>query len=256
MTPPSTQLRPARRGLQLILCACTLAANCLAQTPEKTAHGVEEILQDPIHTFYLTNVTNQNDAIELVTALRNVVRAEDRICFVPSKNAIVFRGSPDDLALAQHLITELDRPRKVYKLTYTLAELDGGKRVGVQHFDVVVLSGQKILLKQGSKVPIVTGTIDNAGKGPSSQFTYLDVGINIDAEIIQGGDRITLKTKVERSSVAEEPSAFGAQDPVIRQALVEGEVNLEDGKPLIIGSMDVVGSTRHIDVDVVAHTLP
>ena len=250
-----TQLHRARRTLQSLVCALALTATALAQAPEKETRVPEDILQDPIHTFYLTNVTNQNDAFELVTGLRNMVRAQDRIYFVPSKNAIVFRGGADDLALAQRLITELDRPRKVYKLTYTLAETDNGKRVGVQHFDVVVLSGQKVVLKQGSKVPIATSTTGGA-QGASSQFIYLDVGINIDAEIIQGGDRVTLKTKVERSSVAEEASVVGAQDPIIRQTVVEGEVNLEDGKPLIIGSMDVVGSTRHIDVDVVAHTLP
>lgn len=256
MTLLPTMPQAVRRSLQYLLCTCALAVPGVSQSPTPGTHGGDNVLEDPVHTFYLTNVTSQNEANELLTLLRNMVRPEDRIYFLPSKNAIVLRSSPEDITLAQHLIAELDRPKKVYKLIYTLTEMDNGKRIGVQHFDVVVLSGQKVLLKQGSKVPIVTGTIDNQGKGPSSQFTYLDVGINIDAEVIQGGDRVTLRTKVERSSVAEEASAFGAQDPVIRQAFVEGEVNLQDGKPLIIGSMDVVGSTRHIDIDVVAQTLP
>ena len=256
MTLHAAILRPASRGLLHLLCVSTLTVSGFSQSPTANAHDAGNVLEDPVHTFYLTNVTNQNDANELSTLLRNMVRPEDRVYFLPSKNAIVLRGSQDDITLAQHLIAELDRPKKVYKLTYTLTEVESGKRIGVQHFDVVVLSGQKVFLKQGSKVPIVTGTTENGTKAPSNQFTYLDVGINIDAEVIQGGDRVTLKTKVERSSVAEEASVFGAQDPVIRQAVVEGEVNLQDGKPLIIGSMDVVGSTRHIDIDVVAQTLP
>ena len=254
MTLLSTTLRPATRGLHLLLFTCALALPGMSQSPPQNAHGPDNILDAPVHTFYLTNVTNGNDPNEITTLLRNMLNGQDRIYFLPSKNAIVLRANADDITLAQHLITELDRPRKVYKLTYTLTEIDNGKRIGVQHFDVVVLSGQKVILKQGNKVPIVTGG-DN-GKNASVQFTYLDVGINIDAEIIQGGDRVTLKTKVERSSISEEPSGSGPQDPIIRQAVVEGEVNLQDGKPLIIGSMDVVGSTRHIDIDVVAQTLP
>ena len=244
------------RSARLFLCAATLATLHvpLHAQSDPVPHSP---LDGPTHTFFLTNVTGEHDANELVTALRNIVAPTDKVFLLPSRNAIVFSGRQEEIDLAQRLITELDRPKKVYKLTYTLAETDNGKRVGIQHFDVVVLSGQKVLLKQGSKVPYRHRHHRQHRQGTHlSQFTYLDVGINIDAEIIQGGDRITLKTKVERSSVAEEPSTFGAQDPIIRQALVEGEVNLEDGKPLIIGSMDVVGSTRHIDVDVVAHTLP
>ena len=256
MTNLSPTFRIAYRGMQHLLCTCILVAQGVSQAPAAKGPAADNVLEDPVHIFYLTNVTNQNESGDLSVLLRNMVNGRDRIFFLATKNAIVLRGSQEDIALAQHLITELDRPKKVYKLTYTLAEMDNGKRVGIQHFDVVVLSGQKVVLKQGSKVPIVTGASDNAGKGSSNQFTYLDVGINIDAEVIQGGDQVTLKTKVERSSVAEEASAFGAQDPVIRQALVEAEVNLQDSKPLIIGSMDIVGTTRHIDVNVVAQTLP
>lgn len=230
-----------------------LASLCpaMAQTAPDTKANSQEL-----HVFHLANATNFGSSGEIAAALRNMLSPTNRVFTVDSQNAILMSGSEAEIAAAQRLITELDRPKKVYKLTYTLAEIDNGKRIGVQHFDVVVLSGQKVVLKQGSKVPLVTGSVSSDSKSVANQLTYLDVGINIDAEIIQGGDRVTLKTKVERSSVAEEASVFGAQDPIIRQALVEGEVNLESGKPLIIGSMDVIGSTRHIDIDVVAQTLP
>ena len=40
--------------------------------------------------------------------------------------------------------------------------MDGGKRIGTQHFAMIVVTGQRTVLKQGSKVPIVTGSY-NAG---------------------------------------------------------------------------------------------
>jgi hypothetical protein len=64
-----------------------------------------------------------------------------------------------------------------------------------------------------------------------------------------------LRTKVEQSSIAEQPSGIGSQDPVIRQTLIEGSSILTLGKPLSLGSIDIPGSTRHLDVEVMAETI-
>mgnify|MGYP000476360394 CR=1 FL=1 len=42
--------------------------------------------------------------------------------------------------------------------TYTITELDGGKRVGVQHFALALVPGGRTTLKNGSKVPVATGS--------------------------------------------------------------------------------------------------
>jgi hypothetical protein len=60
-----------------------------------------------------------------------------------------------------------------------------------------------------------------------------------------------LYTKVEQSSLAEERSGMGTQDPILRQTDLEGTSILTQGKPLILGSMDIPSSTRRLDVDVV-----
>ena len=52
---------------------------------------------------------------------------------------------------------------KTYRLTYTLTETDGGKRVGTQHFAMIVVSGRKTVLKQGNRVPLVTGSVSTSG---------------------------------------------------------------------------------------------
>ena len=59
--------------------------------------------------------------------------------------------------MRRKVIEELDKPKKVYRLTYTITEMDGGKRVGAEHFEWLVAEGAKAVLKQGSRVPIVTG---------------------------------------------------------------------------------------------------
>jgi type II secretory pathway component GspD/PulD (secretin) len=202
-------------------------------------------------TFYLTNVSQVSDANDLTNALRNLLDPHDKVYLVPSPFAIVVQGTPDQLVLAQKLLSDLDRPKKTYRLTYTLTETDDGKRVGTQHFAMVVVTGQRTVLKQGSKVPIVTGSYTAGSSGEKTEVTYLDVGMNFDATLDEFVNGVRLRTKVEELSLAEEKSGMGPQDPVIRQSLLESTSFLTPGKPLVLGSVDIPGSTRHLDVEVV-----
>jgi type II secretory pathway component GspD/PulD (secretin) len=206
---------------------------------------------DSVRTFYLANVANARDGDEIMTAVRNILTPSAKVYFVPSQNAIIVRTSPDQLTLAEKIIKDLDRPRKTYRLTYTFTEMDGGKTVGTQHFAVIVISGQRTKLKQGSKVPIVTGSYDSGKSGSQTQMTYLDVGLDFDVLLEESANGGRLSSKVEQSSVAEQPSGVGAQDPIIRQSILDGVSILTTGKPLVLGSLDIPGSTRRLDVAVV-----
>lgn len=69
-----------------------------------------ELDQQAVQTFYLSNAWQQNDLNDVQTALRNVLTSA-KIYGVPSQNAIVMRGTPDELQLAQKLINDLDKAR-------------------------------------------------------------------------------------------------------------------------------------------------
>ena len=64
-----------------------------------------------VQTFYLTNAAQQQDANEVLTALRNLMDPSMKITLVPSQNAIILRATTDQLLLAQKLINDLDRAR-------------------------------------------------------------------------------------------------------------------------------------------------
>jgi type II secretory pathway component GspD/PulD (secretin) len=204
----------------------------------------------PIQTFYLTNISQLGDANELTVALRNMLDPHDKIYLVPSENAIVVQGPPEHIALARTLLNDLDRPKKTYRLTYTITDTDGGKRVGTQHFAMIVVAGQRTVLKQGNKVPVETGT-HGGGNDLKTEITYLDVGMNFDATLDEFANGVRLNSKVEQLSMADEKSGAGAQDPIIRQTQVQSTSFLTVGKPLILGSLDIPGSTRHVDIEVV-----
>lgn len=139
---------------------------------------------------------------------------------------------------------------RAYRLTYTLTETDGGKRVGTQHFSMIVVNGRTTKVRQGSRVPLATGALSNSG-GAQTQIQYMDVGLRIEASLDSSIDVVRLNSNVEQSSIAEEKSGLGAQDPIVRETILEGTSILTEGKPVMLGSMDIPGSTRHLDVEVV-----
>ncbi|HUH64096.1 MAG TPA: cohesin domain-containing protein [Terracidiphilus sp.] len=69
-----------------------------------------ELEEQAVQTFYLSNAWQQNDLNDVQTALRNVL-TNVKVYGVTSQNAIVIRGTPDELLLAQKLVNDLDKAR-------------------------------------------------------------------------------------------------------------------------------------------------
>jgi type II secretory pathway component GspD/PulD (secretin) len=203
--------------------------------------------------FYLNNASGgATEASEIMNAIRILLDPHAKVFLVEAQNAIFVQGSPDQLLLAKQLIDDLDRAKRTYRLTYTITEVDNGKRSGTQHFSMVLVSGQRTTMKQGSKVPVATGTTsENGSASTQTQFTYLDVGLNFDATLDESVNGVRLRSKAEQSSLGADKPIAGIQEPVVRQTVLEGTSILTPGKPLILGSLDIPDSTRRLDIEVV-----
>jgi type II secretory pathway component GspD/PulD (secretin) len=206
--------------------------------------------QSAYQTIYLRNATQQNDLNDIQTALRNML-PKAKIYGVPSQSAISLWASAEDIEQAEKIVADLDKTRPAYRLTYTITESEGDKRTGTQKFTLIVVSGARTVFKQGSRVPIVTGSTNDSGAS-QNQVTYIDVGLSIEANVDGSPDGVRVYSKIQQSGVADEKSVLGGQDPVIRQNTLDGTSILTPGKPLVVGALDVPGSTRHEDVEVVA----
>src|ERR1035437_4967908 len=214
--------------------------------------------------FYLKYAAQASDANELYTALRNMLPADVKSYLVPSQSAIVVRATPELLVLTQKLLSDLDHPRKTYRLTYTVTDMDGARRVGSQRFALVVASGQQATLKQGSKVPVATGSYNATATtgsnavpaGTQTNFTYLDVGMNFTVTPTALADGVSLMTAIEQLSVADEKSGVGLQDPIVKQTSLKSTLLVPPGKPVMLGSIDLPGTTHRLDIEVTAEQLP
>jgi len=246
-----TNAVPMFAGIALALMLFAAGAGAQTPPPDCKAAEAKPIPPEAYQTFYLTNIAQQNDLNDIHTDLRNLL-PKAKLFSVASQNAISMRGTPDEIQLAQKMISELDRPRKTYRLTYTITETDGGKLTGTRHFSLVLVSGERQVFKQGSRVPIVTGNFGVKTSTENTVVEYQDVGLTIEASVAGYADGARLISKLSQTSLAEEKSGVGPQDPVIRQTVLDGTSILELGKPLVLGSFDLPGGTRKQEFEVVA----
>ncbi|HEX3738424.1 MAG TPA: cohesin domain-containing protein [Terriglobales bacterium] len=70
----------------------------------------KELEQSIIKTFYLSNLSQPTELQDVVNALRQILEIA-RIQPLPSEGAIVVRGSPDQIALAEKLVSDLDKSK-------------------------------------------------------------------------------------------------------------------------------------------------
>src|SRR5271154_2403837 len=92
----------------------------------------KELEQNVIKTFYLSNLSQPTELQDVVNAMRTILEVS-RIQQLPSQGAIVVRGTPDQLALAQKLVDDLDKakPEVIVDVAVMEVSRDKMKQLGI-----------------------------------------------------------------------------------------------------------------------------
>ena len=120
----------------------------------------------------------------------------------------------------------------------------------IQNPEIRSVDGQIAHLKIGQRIPVATGSFQ-AGVGVgaaggagfvnplvNTQFTYLDVGVNIDVTPHVHSDReVSLRLKVEISSHTSDANIGGITQPVISSRTIEHDIRLKEGEVSILGGL-------------------
>ena len=92
----------------------------------------KELEQNVIKTFYLSNLSQPTELQDVVNAMRTILEVS-RIQQLPSQGAIVVRGTPDQVALAQKLVDDLDKAKPEVLVDVAIMEVsrDKMKQLGI-----------------------------------------------------------------------------------------------------------------------------
>src|SRR5713226_1348364 len=120
----------------------------------------------------------------------------------------------------------------------------------IQNPEIRSVDGQPAKLRVGDRVPVATGSFQ-AGVGVGStggagfvnplvntQFTYLEVGVNVDITArVHPNHEVSLKVTIEVSSVTGTSTIGGIQQPIISQRTLDHEIRLKEGEVNILGGL-------------------
>jgi general secretion pathway protein D len=92
----------------------------------------KELEQSVLKTFYLSNISAPTELQDVVNAIRAVLDVQ-RVQQLLSQNALVVRGTPDQIALAEKLVDDLDkaRPEVVVDIAVLQISKDKSRTLGL-----------------------------------------------------------------------------------------------------------------------------
>jgi hypothetical protein len=132
----------------------------------------------------------------------------------------------------------------IYKIDFTIRDTgDAGAKSG-RKYSMLITEHQKSVFRVGNRVPTATST-----QGLSSQFTYIDVGVNIDCVIEERDSKVAIHADLDLSN-AVNPNA--APNPTISQIKLVIDTTLVPGKPSVVASFDDPVTSRKFEVEATA----
>ncbi len=137
----------------------------------------KELEQSVIKTFYLANLSQPTELQDIVNAMRTLLEVS-RIQQLPSQQAIVVRGTPDQVALAQKLVDDLDKakPEVIVEVAVMQVSKDRARTYGISPPTSATVALQSNL--NNSTTTTGTGTNGNTASVNTSTGTPNQINLN------------------------------------------------------------------------------
>jgi general secretion pathway protein D len=121
----------------------------------------KELEQSVLKTFYLSNLSQPTELQDVVNAIRAVLDVQ-RVQQLLSQNALVVRGTPDQIALAEKLVEDLDkaRPEVIVDIAVMQVSKDRSRTLGLNP-----PTSATVTLQSNLNTSTTTTGTTNAGTG-------------------------------------------------------------------------------------------
>jgi len=191
----------------------------------------KEVEQSIVKTFYLSNLSQPTELQDVVNALRQILEIA-RIQPLPSEGAIVVRGSPDQIALAEKLVSDLDKskPEVVVDVAVMQITKDKTHTLGISPPTSATIQLQPNVTNNPTTTTTGTTTTGTTGTSSSTGGINLNSLANLNATDFQ----VTI-TPATISALFQDNSTKLIQNPQIRA--VDGQkASLKIGSRVPIAS--------------------
>jgi general secretion pathway protein D len=196
----------------------------------------KEVEQSVIKTFYLSNLSQPTELQDVVNAMRQILEIQ-RIQPLPSENAIVVRGNPDQLALAGKLVDDLDRakPEVVVDVAVLQISKDKTRTLGINPPTSMTVQLQpNVTTTNPTTNP--NGTTTNPTTGTTGTSTGTSINLNSLADLNATDFQVSI-SPANITALLQDSSTKLIQNPQIRS--VDGQkasLKIGDRIPIATGS--------------------
>ena len=190
----------------------------------------KELEQSVLKTFYLSNLSAPTELQDVVNAIRAVLDVQ-RVQQLLSQNALVVRGTPDQIALAEKLVDDLDRarPEVIVDIAVLQVSKDKSRTLGLSPPTSATVALQ-------SNINNTTTTSTNGTTTPSSTSGGTGLNLNTLGNLNATDFQVTIPS-ANLSAVMGESDTKMLQNPQVR-ALDNQKATLKIGErvPVATGS--------------------
>jgi len=141
----------------------------------------KELEQNVIKTFYLSNLSQPTELQDVVNAMRTILEVS-RIQQLPSQGAIVTRGTPDQVALAQKLVDDLDKAKPEVLIEVAVMQVSRDK---MHTLGVSPPTSVTVALQNNVNTSSTTGTTTTTSSSSSTSGINLNTIANLNANDFQ-----------------------------------------------------------------------
>ena len=192
----------------------------------------KELEQSVLKTFYLSNISQPTELQDVVNAIRAVLDVQ-RVQQLLSQNALVVRGTPDQIALAEKLVDDLDRarPEVIVDIAVLQVSKDKSRTLGLNPPTSATVALQSNI-NNTTTTPSTNGTTTPTATGSNNTGLNLNTLGNLNATDFQ----VTIPS-ANLSAVMGESDTKMLQNPQVR-ALDNQKATLKIGErvPVATGS--------------------
>jgi len=142
------------------------------------------------------------------------------------------------------LVHAQDKPEvALFKLDFTLHDSTDVAAKNGRKYSLLINGNNKSVLKVGNRVPVASGG--------SGQFSYIDIGVNIECVVGERNGRYQVHANMDLSTVIPpDKTATVIPNPTISQIRLDIDTTVTAGKPTVVASFDDPGTARKVDIDV------
>ena len=190
-----------------------------------------ELEQSVLKTFYLSNLSQTTEVQEVVNTLRSILEIQ-KVQPLPSQGAIVVRGTPDQVLLAEKLINDLDRSKPEVVVEVAIMQISRDKKHNLGINPTVGTNGTATVQVQNNLSSSTGSSSSSAGStGTTGQINLNRIG-NLNAT-----DFLVSLPSLTATALFSDANTKILQNPSIRS--VDGQkasLKIGDRVPVATGS--------------------